>query len=228
MQIKEKWLHWFEDILIHCFAWYHEQSFRINYDQKTEWHSWNSSHAFKCSNENEMQAIYDLDVTKFTSWSSSHCVRLQDQVRDLYAKSKCHQSIWSSLAHQIAAHAENEKNVELYSWMSMQLSKEQRNIIDIQWAKKHYARDKCKHISRVFHFIDFLSIFQRKFNWKMQSIENQNWSARLCKWYQHSSLWQIHWRNLQNTEQDIWCLREVSSNSWHNVCIRKIWAYIFH
>ena len=170
MQIKEKWLHWFEDILIHCFAWYHEQSFRINYDQKTEWHSWNSSHAFKCSNENEMQAIYDLDVTKFTSWSSSHCVRLQDQVRDLHAKSKCHQSIWSSLAHQIAAHAENEKNVELYSWMSMQLSKEQRNIIDIQWAKKHYARDKCKHISRVFHFIDFLSIFQRKFNWKCKAL----------------------------------------------------------
>ncbi len=54
MQIKEKRLHWLENILTHCFAWYHEQSSRINYDQKIEWHSWDSSHAFECSNESEM------------------------------------------------------------------------------------------------------------------------------------------------------------------------------
>ena len=77
MQIKEKWLHWLEDILTHCSAWYHEQSSRVNYDQKIEWHSWDSSHAFKCLNENEMQVICDLDV-RFTSRSSSHHVRLQN------------------------------------------------------------------------------------------------------------------------------------------------------
>ncbi len=89
MQIKEKQLHWLEDILTYCSAWYHEQSFKVNYDQKTEWHSWNSSHAFECSNKNEMQAIHDLDV-KFTSRSSLHHVRLQNQVRDLHAKFKHH------------------------------------------------------------------------------------------------------------------------------------------
>jgi len=54
MQIKEKWLYWFKNISTHCSAWYYEQSFKVNYDQKIKWHSWNSSHAFKCSNENEM------------------------------------------------------------------------------------------------------------------------------------------------------------------------------
>ncbi len=34
MQIKEKWLHWLENILIYCSAWYHEQSLKVNYDQK--------------------------------------------------------------------------------------------------------------------------------------------------------------------------------------------------
>ena len=77
MQIKEKWLHWLENILIHCSAWYHEQSFKVNYNQKTEWHNWDSSHAFECSNESEMQAIHDLNV-RFTSRLSSHHMRLQD------------------------------------------------------------------------------------------------------------------------------------------------------
>jgi len=45
MQIKEKQLYWFKDVLIHCFAWYHEQSSEVNHDQKTEWYSWDSSHA---------------------------------------------------------------------------------------------------------------------------------------------------------------------------------------
>ncbi len=62
MQIKEKWLHWLENISTHCFAWYHEQSFKVNYDQKTEWYNWDSLHAFECSNESEMQVIHDLDV----------------------------------------------------------------------------------------------------------------------------------------------------------------------
>jgi len=35
-----------------------------------------------------MQVIRDLNV-KSTSKLSSHCVRLQDQVRDLHAKFKC-------------------------------------------------------------------------------------------------------------------------------------------
>ncbi len=77
MQIKEKWLHWLKNILTYCFAWYHEQSFKVNYDQKTEWYNWDSLHAFKCSNESEMQVICDLDV-KSTSRLSSHCVRLQN------------------------------------------------------------------------------------------------------------------------------------------------------
>ncbi len=77
-----------------------------------------------------MQVICDLDV-RSTSRSSSHCVRLWNQVRDLHVKSKYHWSVWSSLAHQTAAYAENEKNVELHSQMSTQLSKEQRDIADI-------------------------------------------------------------------------------------------------
>ncbi len=77
MQIKEKQLHRFKDISIHCSAWYHEQSFKVDYDQKIEWHNWDSSHAFECSNENKMQAIHNLDV-KFTNKLSSHCVRLQN------------------------------------------------------------------------------------------------------------------------------------------------------
>ena len=32
MQIKEKWLYWFKDILTHCFAQYHEQSAEVNHD----------------------------------------------------------------------------------------------------------------------------------------------------------------------------------------------------
>ncbi len=171
MQIKEKRLHWLENILTPCSAWYHEQSFRVNNDQKTEWHNWDSSHAFECSNESETQMIRDLDV-KSTSKSSSHHVRLQNQVRDLHAKFKRCQSIWLSFAHQTAAHAKDEKNVKLHSWMSMQLFKEQRDVVDIQWTNEHYARDKCRHITRVSHFINFLSIFQCKFNWKMQKIEN--------------------------------------------------------
>jgi len=155
-------------------------------------------------------------------------VRLQDQVHNLHVKSRYHWSVWLSLAHQTAAYAENEKNIKLYSWMSMQLSKEQRDVADIQRANEHYVQDKCRHISRVSHFIDSLSIFQRKFNWKIQSIENQNRSAWLRKWHQHSNIWQIHQRNLQNTEQDTWCLCKVSLNSWHNVCIRKIWVHTFH
>jgi len=66
---------------------------------------------------------------------------LQHQVRDLHAKFKHHQSIWSSFAHQTTAYAENEKNVKLYSWMNMQLSKEQRDVVDIQWASEHYTQD---------------------------------------------------------------------------------------
>jgi len=46
-----------------------------------------------------------------------------------------------SLAHQTAAHTKNEKNVELHNQMSMQLSKEQKDIADIQQVNKHYARD---------------------------------------------------------------------------------------
>ncbi len=36
MQIKEKWLYQFKDVLTHCFTWYHEQSSEVNYDQKIE------------------------------------------------------------------------------------------------------------------------------------------------------------------------------------------------
>ena len=32
MQIKEEQLYWFKNILIHCFAWYHEQSSEVNHD----------------------------------------------------------------------------------------------------------------------------------------------------------------------------------------------------
>ncbi len=131
MQIKEKRLHWLENTLIHCSAWYHEQSFKVNYDQKIKWHNWDSSHAFECSNESETQVIHDLNV-RFTSWSSSHHVRLRDWVCDLHAKFRHYQSVWLSLAHQTVAHAENEKNVKLHSQMSTQLSKEQRDIADIQ------------------------------------------------------------------------------------------------
>ena len=45
MQIKEKQLYWFKDVLTHCSAWHYEQSSKVNHDQKTEWYSWDSSHA---------------------------------------------------------------------------------------------------------------------------------------------------------------------------------------
>jgi len=56
--------------------------------------------------------------------------------------------------------------------MNMQLSKESRNVANIQWINERHMQDKCKHITKILHFIDFFSILQRKFNWKMQSIEN--------------------------------------------------------
>ncbi len=74
-QIKEKQLYQFKDISTHCFAQYHEQSAEVNHDQKTEWYSWDSSHAIKCSNESEMQVIHDLDV-RSTNRLSSHSMKL--------------------------------------------------------------------------------------------------------------------------------------------------------
>ncbi len=91
-QIKEKRLYWFKDVSTHCFAWYHEQSAEVDHDQKTEWHSRDSSHAIKCSNESETQAIRDLNV-RSTNRSSSYNVRLWNQICDLHAKLKRHQSV---------------------------------------------------------------------------------------------------------------------------------------
>ncbi len=171
MQIKEKWLYWFKDVSTHCFARYHEQSAEVDHDQKTEWHSRDSSHAIKCSNESETQAIRDLNV-KSTNRSSSHSVRLWNQICDLHAKLRRRQSVQSSLTRQTSAYAENEKNVKLHNRMNMQLSKESRDITNIQWTNERHARDKRRHIAKIFHFIDSLSILQRKFNQKMQSTEN--------------------------------------------------------
>ncbi len=95
MQIKEKLLYWFKNVLTHCFVQYHEQSAEVDHDQKTEWHSWDSSHAIKCSNESEMQAIHDLNV-KSINKLSSHNVRLWNQICDLHAKLKCRWNIQSS------------------------------------------------------------------------------------------------------------------------------------
>jgi len=36
MQIKEKRLYQFKDVLTYCFAQYHEQSAEVNHNQKTE------------------------------------------------------------------------------------------------------------------------------------------------------------------------------------------------
>ncbi len=66
------------------------------------------------------------------------------------------------------------KDFKLHNWMSMQLSKELRNIIDVQWINKWDAWNKCKHIAENSHFIDFLSFLQCKSDWKVQSSENQN------------------------------------------------------
>ncbi len=171
MQIEEKWLYWFKDVSIHCFVQYHEQSAEVDHDQKIEWHSRDSSHAIKCSNESEMQAIRDLDV-KSTNRSSSHSVRLWNQICDLYAKFRHRQSVQSSLTCQTSAYAKNEKNVKLHNRMNMQLSRESRNVANIQWTNEQHARDKCRHIAEISHFIDSLSILQRKSNQKMRSIEN--------------------------------------------------------
>ncbi len=171
MQIKEKRLYWFKDVSIHCFAQYHEQSAEVDHDQKIEWHSRDSSHAIKCSNESEMQAIHDLDV-RFTNKSSSHNVRLWNQICDLYAKLKCRRSVQSSLTRQTSAYAKNEKNIKLHNQMNTQLSRELKDVANIQWTNEWHARDKCRHIAEISHFIDSFSIFQRKFNWKMRSTEN--------------------------------------------------------
>ncbi len=171
MQIKEKRLYWFKDVLTHCFAQYYEQSAEVNHDQKTEWHSRDSSHAIKCLNESEMQVIHDLDV-RSTNRSSSHSVRLWNQICDLHAKLRRRRSIQLSLTRQTSAYAENKKNVKLHNWMNMQLSKELKDITNIWWTNERHARDKRRHIAEISHFIDSLSIFQRKFNWKMQSTEN--------------------------------------------------------
>ena len=128
-------------------------------------------HAIKCLNESEMQVIRDLDV-KSTDRLSSHSVRLWNQICDLYAKLRHRWNVQSSLTRQTSAYTENEKNVELHNWMNTQLSKESREITNIWWINEWHARDKCRHIAKIFHFIDSLFILQRKFNWKMQSIEN--------------------------------------------------------
>ncbi len=91
-QIEEKWLYQFKDVSTHYFAQYYKQSAEVNHDQKTEWHSRDSLHAIKCSNESETQVIRDLDV-KSTSRSSSHSVRLWNQICDLYAKLRRRQSV---------------------------------------------------------------------------------------------------------------------------------------
>ncbi len=170
MQIKEKQLYQFKDVLTHCFVQYHEQSAEVDHDQKIKWHSRDSLHAIKCSNESEMQVIHDLDV-KSINRSSSHSVRLWNQICDLHVKLRHRWSIQSSLTHQTSAYVENEKNVKLYNWMNTQLSKESRNIINIWWTNERHTRDKRRHITEIFHFIDSLSILQHKFNQKMQSTE---------------------------------------------------------
>ncbi len=45
MQIKEKQLYQSENVLTHYSAWYYEQSFEVNHDQKIEWYNQDSSHA---------------------------------------------------------------------------------------------------------------------------------------------------------------------------------------
>ncbi len=92
MQIEEKWLYWFKDVSTYCFAWYHEQSAKVDHDQKIEWHNQDSLHAIKWLNESKMQVIYDLNI-KFTNRSSSHSVKLWNQICDLHAKLKRRQSI---------------------------------------------------------------------------------------------------------------------------------------
>ncbi len=92
MQIKEKWLYWFKNISTHCFAQYHEQSTEVNHDQKTKWHSQDSSYAIKCLNESKMQAIHDLDVRSIDK-SSSHSVKLWNKIYDLHAKLRHHWSV---------------------------------------------------------------------------------------------------------------------------------------
>jgi len=56
--------------------------------------------------------------------------------------------------------------------MNTQLSKESRDIANIQQTNEQHAQDKRRHIAEVSYFIDSLSILQRKFNQKMRSIEN--------------------------------------------------------
>jgi len=56
--------------------------------------------------------------------------------------------------------------------MNTQLSKELRDVANIQRTNERHAQGKCKHIAEISHFIDSLSILQRKFNQKMQSTEN--------------------------------------------------------
>jgi len=128
-------------------------------------------YAIKCSNESKMQVIHDLNI-RFTDRLSLYNVKLWNQICDLYAKLKHHWSIQSSLTCQTSAYAENEKNIKLHNQMNMQLSKELRNIVNIWWINEWHAWNKCKHITEISHFINFLSILQCKFNQKMQSIEN--------------------------------------------------------
>ncbi len=82
--------------------------------------------------------IHDLDI-KSTNRLSSHSVKLWNQIYDLHAKLKHRWSIQLSLTYQTSAYAENEKNVKLHNWMNMQLSKELRNIANIQWINEWHA-----------------------------------------------------------------------------------------
>ncbi len=61
-----------------------------------------------------MQVIHDLNI-KSTSRSDSYDVRLQNQIHSVHVKSKYHQIVQSSLAHQTSAYFENEKNFRLHS-----------------------------------------------------------------------------------------------------------------
>ncbi len=134
-----------------------------------------------------MQAIRDLS-TKSADWSSTCSLKLQNKVRDFYAQLRHHRSIQSCLACQIATHFENEKNIKLYNQMSVQLSKEQRVISDIQWSNERYASSRRRHIAEFLYLFDSFSILQRKSHREMRSAWNQDQSAWLCQWHQHSDL----------------------------------------
>ena len=131
---------------------------------------WEISFILNC--ESVARKLSSLESKKKISIEIMLYVCCMQHIQHIFDRFKHRWSVWSSLARQTSAYSENEKNFKLHSQMSMQLSWESRNIAEVWWINEWHARGKCKHITEISHFINSLSILQRKSDQEVRSTEN--------------------------------------------------------